>query len=81
VTGAIALDYSGDHADPDAGMGKHAALRELARFGQLMLDEGRIGDEQVIPAAVIRGMWWGSHPGRGLGPCRMGTPRHARGGR
>ncbi len=41
---------------PFAGGGFNASLRDLARFGQLMLDEGRIGDEQVIPAAVIRGI-------------------------
>ena len=28
----------------------------MARVGQLMLDEGRVGDDQVIPAAVIRGI-------------------------
>jgi CubicO group peptidase (beta-lactamase class C family) len=41
---------------PFAGGGFNASLRDMARFGQLMLDEGRIGDEQVIPAAVIRGI-------------------------
>jgi hypothetical protein len=41
---------------PFAGGGFNASLRDMARVGQLMLDEGRLGDEQVIPAAVIRGL-------------------------
>jgi hypothetical protein len=41
---------------PFAGGGFNASLRDMARLGQLMLDEGRVGAEQVIPAAVIRGI-------------------------
>jgi CubicO group peptidase (beta-lactamase class C family) len=41
---------------PFAGGGFNASLRDMARFGPLMLDAGRIGEEQVIPAAVIRGI-------------------------
>lgn len=32
----------------------NATLRDFGRFGQLFLDEGRVGDEQVLPAAWIR---------------------------
>lgn len=38
---------------PFAGGGFNATLRDLARLGQLMLDEGRVDDEQIIPAAAI----------------------------
>lgn len=39
---------------PFAGGGFNASLRDMARVGQLLLDGGRVGDDQVIPAAVIR---------------------------
>ncbi len=29
--------------------GLNAVARDYARFGQLMLDEGRVGDRQVVP--------------------------------
>ncbi len=38
---------------PFAGGGFNATLRDLARLGQLMLDEGRVGSEQIVPAAAI----------------------------
>ncbi len=38
---------------PFAGGGFNATLRDLARLGQLVLNEGRIGDTQVIPAEAI----------------------------
>ena len=40
---------------PFAGGGFNATLRDMARLGQMMLDEGRVGDEQVVPRnAVMR---------------------------
>lgn len=33
-----------------AGSGLHATLRDYARFGQFVLDEGRIGSEGLLPA-------------------------------
>ena len=39
---------------PFAGGGFNAVLRDMARLGQLMLDEGRVDGEQVIPAAAVR---------------------------
>ncbi|TAJ30715.1 MAG: class C beta-lactamase-related serine hydrolase [Bosea sp. (in: a-proteobacteria)] len=33
-----------------SGSGMHATLRDYARFGQFVLDEGRIGDELLLPA-------------------------------
>ncbi len=38
---------------PFAGGGLNAGLRDMARFGQLMLDEGRFQGEQVVPGRVI----------------------------
>lgn len=38
---------------PFAGGGFNATLRDLGRFGQLMLDEGRWNGEQIIPAEAI----------------------------
>lgn len=32
----------------------NATLRDFGRFGQLFLDEGRVGNEQVLPAAWVR---------------------------
>lgn len=34
--------------------GLNAVARDYARFGQLVLDEGRVGDRQVVPAAWLR---------------------------
>ncbi len=38
---------------PFAGGGLNAGLRDMARFGQMLLNNGRIGEEQVIPEAAI----------------------------
>ncbi|MFC0282186.1 serine hydrolase domain-containing protein [Camelimonas abortus] len=35
------------------GGGFNATLRDLARFGELMRNDGRVGDRQVIPASVV----------------------------
>ena len=39
---------------PFAGGGFNAALRDVARLGLLMLNDGRVGDEQVLPVTAIR---------------------------
>lgn len=39
---------------PFAGGGMSAGLRDLARVGQLMLNEGTLNGEQIIPAQAIR---------------------------
>lgn len=36
-----------------AGGGLNAGLRDLARFGELMRNGGRLGDEVIIPQAVV----------------------------
>lgn len=38
---------------PFAGGGFNATLRDMARFGQLVLNDGKWGDEQIIPAQAI----------------------------
>jgi CubicO group peptidase (beta-lactamase class C family) len=38
---------------PFAGGGLNAGLRDMARFGQMMLDEGRFAGKQIIPGRVI----------------------------
>ena len=39
---------------PFAGGGLNAGLYDLARFGQMILNDGRFADQQVVPQAVIR---------------------------
>jgi CubicO group peptidase (beta-lactamase class C family) len=39
---------------PFAGGGLNAGLRDMARFGQMMLDQGRYQGEQIVPAQVIK---------------------------
>ncbi|MDJ0681050.1 MAG: serine hydrolase [Xenococcaceae cyanobacterium MO_167.B52] len=39
---------------PFAGGGLNASLLDIARFGQMILDGGRVGNQQVVPKAVIR---------------------------
>lgn len=42
-----------------AGGGLNAALRDLARFGQMMLSEGRWHGEQIVPRQVIEDIRFG----------------------
>jgi CubicO group peptidase (beta-lactamase class C family) len=37
--------------------GISAVARDLARFGRLLLDDGRVGDRQVVPAAWLEDAW------------------------
>lgn len=58
---------------PLADGGISATLRDFARFGQTMLDDGRVGDRQVIPKAWIDDVRHGDHGlfdnrGRGILP-------------
>lgn len=38
-----------------------ATLRDIARFGQTMLDDGRVGDRQIVPRAWIEDVRAGDH--------------------
>lgn len=44
---------------PFAGGGLNAGLRDMARFGQMLLNDGQVGDEQVIPTAVVESIQGG----------------------
>lgn len=46
---------------PFAGGGFNATLRDMARLGQLMLNQGRVDGEQIIPAAAVKSI---SHGGK-----------------
>ena len=47
---------------PFAGGGFNATLGDMARLGQLMLDEGRVGSEQVVPAEAVASIRGGGDP-------------------
>ncbi|HHX35352.1 MAG TPA: serine hydrolase [Gammaproteobacteria bacterium] len=47
---------------PFAGGGLSAGLRDLARVGQLMLNEGKLNGEQLVPAAAVRNIRSGGDP-------------------
>lgn len=47
---------------PFAGGGFNATLRDLARFGQLMLSDGEVGGEQIVPRAAIARIRQGGDP-------------------
>jgi len=45
-----------------AGGGLNTSLRDLARFGELMRNHGRAGDQQVLPETAIRDCFAGADP-------------------
>lgn len=47
---------------PFAGGGLNAGLRDLARVGQLMLNEGNFNGEQLVPAEAVRNIRKGGDP-------------------
>lgn len=49
---------------PFAGGGLNANLRDMARLGQMILDGGRVGDEQVVPEAAIARLRQGGDPAK-----------------
>jgi hypothetical protein len=58
---SLALDGVGN---PMAAGGLSATVRDLARFGQLWLDRGRVGDVQVVPETYVEDTIAGAHDGR-----------------
>ena len=47
---------------PFAGGGFNATLRDMARLGQMLLDGGRVGGEQIVPPAAIARIRGGGDP-------------------
>ncbi|MEQ8347357.1 MAG: serine hydrolase [Sneathiellaceae bacterium] len=47
-----------------ASIGLNATLRDLARFGEMLRQEGRFNGRQVLPAAVVREIRKGADPER-----------------
>lgn len=47
---------------PFAGGGLNATLRDLGRFGLLLLNEGRVGKTEIIPASAIQRIREGGDP-------------------
>jgi CubicO group peptidase (beta-lactamase class C family) len=39
---------------PVASGGLNTTARDLARFGQMLLDDGRVGDDEVVPASLVK---------------------------
>ncbi|MFE3280839.1 serine hydrolase domain-containing protein [Nocardia sp. NPDC059239] len=59
--GYLLIDSAGM---PLAGIGLHATLRDLARFGELMRREGDWNGRQLIPAAVVHEIQRGGDPAK-----------------
>jgi CubicO group peptidase (beta-lactamase class C family) len=59
--GSILVDPAGM---PMAGGGLSASLRDLARFGQLMLQGGQWQGKQLIPASVVEEVRRGDDPAK-----------------
>lgn len=47
---------------PFAGGGLNTSLRDLARFGEMLRNEGRWNGEQIVPAAVVEDIRRGGDP-------------------
>jgi len=60
---AVVVDRTGF---PYFGAGMNACARDLARFGQLLMDDGRYAGEQVVPAAWVQSTVRGSDDLRAL---------------
>jgi CubicO group peptidase (beta-lactamase class C family) len=65
----LAPEYDADAAVDSAGAVMHdgglaVTLRDLGRFGQLLLDDGRVGDQQVVPAWWLADSYTGDHDSR-----------------
>ena len=51
-----------DAIGTEGGGGLNCTLRDLARFGELMRNGGRVGEQQVIPAAAVAEVAAGGSP-------------------
>ncbi len=68
---AVTVDWVGN-AIHDGGVS--AAARDLARFGQMLLDDGAVGGRQVVPAAWIEQSY---HPGGAVRSAFAASPDDA----
>lgn len=59
--GFFMMDGADEAAHPFNGMGFNAQMRDYARLGQMMLDGGKVGGKQVIPAAWVEESVGGKH--------------------
>lgn len=57
--------------------GFNATLRDYARFGRMVADRGRVGDQQVVPAAWIDGICGGADPSKHGDPYDLLSPQGA----
>ena len=57
--------------------GFSATLRDYARFGKMVLDGGRAGDQQIVPAAWIDGICAGADPSKFGAPYDQLSPQGA----
>jgi CubicO group peptidase (beta-lactamase class C family) len=67
----------GPAAVETAGSGLLTTLRDKARFGQMLLQNGRFNNQQIIPAAMVAGIQRGGDPaafarGPAAGPTNQG---------
>lgn len=72
---AITVDVSGFTL---ASGGMVATLRDLARVGQLMLDRGKVGETQVVPAAWMDDIFNQTGDPKWLAPAQEGTTPYYR---
>jgi len=62
---SIYVHYSDETSpEPYPGSGLYATARDLARYGQLYLDKGRVGDKQIFDPALLAQAWVSQPPTR-----------------
>ncbi|MGO1119109.1 serine hydrolase domain-containing protein [Rhodovibrionaceae bacterium A322] len=57
--------------------GFNASLRDYARFGQMIVDGGRVAGQSLVPADWIEDCWAGADPQLFQGPYRESLPQGA----
>ena len=65
---------------PFAGGGLSTSLRDLARFGEMLRNDGRLGDSQILPRDAVADIRGGGDPAKFAmalhAPRRLELPRH-----
>jgi len=57
--------------------GFNATLRDYARFAKMVMDGGRVGDQQIVPHAWIAGICQGAEPSKFNAPYTLLSPNGA----